>query len=152
MGRGISLTRFLLLLHENNIDEDREEMQAIVNQFTEITERIASRESMKEITMEEFELVVKELKKKKAADEDGWRYEFFIYGGEDLKKSVLKIINILTKRYYVPTEWKEMIIKSISKGKGDLRSMNSRRGLFLTNCLYFSIALLTVNKFRKLVH
>ena len=45
------------------------------------------------------------------------------------------MINELVSTFTVPIEWLEMIIKSIGKGKGDPHSMNSKRGLFLTNIL-----------------
>ena len=45
------------------------------------------------------------------------------------------MINELVTTFAVPLEWLEMIVKSIGKGKGDLHSMNSKRGLFLTNIL-----------------
>ena len=66
---------------------------------------------------------------------DIWRY-MVIYAGSDLKNIILKIINKLAERYIVPKEWREMIIKSVSKGKGDLRSMNSRRGLSVSSFIY----------------
>ena len=55
------------------------------------------------------------------------------YAGEDLERSILTMVNELATNSIVAKEWEEMIIKSISKMKGDLRSMSSKRGLFLTN-------------------
>ena len=123
------------LLKEKEIAEEGKELQKSVDQFIAIVERMAARETIEVFSEEEYENVIKELKKRKAPDKDGWRYEMVIYAGEDLRKSILKMINKLTERYTVPKEWRDMIIKSISKGKGDLRSMDSRRGLFLTNII-----------------
>jgi hypothetical protein len=53
--------------------------------------------------------------------------------GKDLDESMLKMINTVILNSVVPEEWIYLIIKSISKGKGDLLSMDSKRGLFLTN-------------------
>ena len=123
------------LLSEKEIDKEGKELQKTVDQYIAITERIAARESIKAFTEEEYDKVIKSLKKRKAQDKYGWRYEMLIYAGNDLKKSILEMINKLSERYTVPKEWRDMIIKSISKGKGDLRSMDSRRGLFLTNII-----------------
>ena len=38
--------------------------------------------------------------------------------------------NELATNNIVAKEWEEMIIKAISKMKGDLKTMNSKRGLF----------------------
>jgi hypothetical protein len=46
---------------------------------------------------------------------------------------MLKMVNTVIINNIVPEEWIHLIIKSISKGKGDLLSMDSKRGLFLTN-------------------
>ena len=41
--------------------------------------------------------------------------------------------NEILSEFYIPEAWEEMTIKAISKNKGDQKSMNSKRGLFLTN-------------------
>ena len=58
-----------------------------------------------------------------------------INAGDDLEKSILEMTNQVVTNNIQPEEWKEMIIKSICKGKGDKRTMNSKRGLFLTNII-----------------
>ncbi len=137
------------LLQEKEIDEDGKEMQKIVDQYTEIMERIAAKESMEAFTQEEYEEVLKKLKKRKAPDKDGWRYEMVIYAGKDLKMSILKMINKLVEGYTVPKEWRHMIIKSIYKGKGEIRSMDSKRGLFLTNIISKLVEKLMKNRTKK---
>ena len=71
------------------------------------------------------------------------------HAGKDLRQSILNMINMLAERYIVPKEWRNMITKSISKGKGDLRNMNSRRGLFLTSMISKVVEKLIKNR-RKL--
>ena len=77
--------------------------------------------------------VKKDLKNGKAGDLEGWRYELIKNAGKDLDTSMLNMINELVTHFLVPEEWERMTIKPISKGKGDLQSMNSKRGVFLTN-------------------
>ena len=115
--------------------EEGKEMEQLVNKYVEVLERKALREGIEPFTKEEYEEVKKEIKNGKAPDLQGWRYELVKNAGEDLEESILCMINELVSAFAVPIEWLEMIIKSIGKGKGDSHSMNSKRGLFLTNIL-----------------
>ena len=115
--------------------EEGKEMEQLVNKYVEVLERKALREGIEPFTKEEYDEVKKEIKNGKAPDLQGWRYELVKNAGEDLEESILCMINELVSAFAVPIEWLEMIIKSIGKGKGDSHSMNSKRGLFLTNIL-----------------
>ena len=115
--------------------KEGEEIELLVNKYVEVLERKALREGIEPFTKEEYAVVKKEIKNGKAPDLQGWRYELIKNAGEDLEESILCMINELVTTFAVPLEWLEMIVKSIGKGKGDLHSMNSKRGLFLTNIL-----------------
>ena len=110
---------------------------------------MATNEQIRAFDETELEAVCKELKKGKAPDREGWRYEMILNYGADLKSSLLEIINELVSNYVVPEEWKKMTIKSISKGKGDLRAMDSKRGLFLTNIISKIVEKLFKNRYKK---
>ena len=56
-------------------------------------------------------------------------------GGDDLKHSLHIILNEIDNLGIIPNEWKELIINSISKGKGPKTDVENRRGLFLTNII-----------------
>ena len=109
------------------------QIEEIVNKYVNTAIRIAGKKPIKPFTEEEYQQMKKELKSGKAPDLQGWRYEVIKYAGEDLERSILTMVNELATNNIVAKEWEEMIIKSISKMKGDLRSMSSKRGLFLTN-------------------
>ncbi len=83
----------------------------------------------------ELEKTKKELKKKKAPDLQGWRNEYITSAGKDLTDSILMMLNEVAKNQRVPNEWRDMIIKSIYKNKGNVNEMTNQRGLFLTSIL-----------------
>ena len=112
-----------------------QEIENLVNKFVEVLERRAKQEGIEPFTKEEYEAVKKEIKNGKAPDIEGWRYELVKNAGPDLENSILFMINDLLTNFQVPLEWLEMVIKAISKSKGDTQSMKSKRGLFLTNIL-----------------
>ena len=137
------------LLKEKEMTEGGEEIEEVVNKYIETMERISERQTIKAFSEVELEDVCQELNKRKAPDKQGWRYEMILNAGNDLKDSILQMINQVVMKKLVPIEWKEMIIKSISKGKGDLRTMDSRRGLFLTNIISKVVEKLFKNRNKK---
>ena len=122
-----------LLSGKDMTTEEGRETEDIVNKYIKAIEKKAAREGIKPFTREEYDKVKRELKNGKAPDLQGWRYEFIKNAGKDLDESMLKMINTVVTNNIVPEQWIYLIIKSISKGKGDLLSMDSKRGLFLTN-------------------
>ena len=127
------------------------EAEQLVNKYIEELEKKAYREGIKPFTEEEYQKVKKELKNRKSQDLQGWRYEFIKNAGKDLDESILKMVNELAACFLVPEEWEEMVVKSISKGKGDLKAMISKRGLFLTNIASKLMEKMIKNRWKKTV-
>ena len=111
------------------------QIEEMVDKYVEQLVKIANRKRMKPFSKEEYQGMKKDLKARKAPDTQGWRYELIKWAGDDLEKSILMMVNELTCGNVTVKEWEEMIIKSISKRKGDLKEMGSKRGLFLTNII-----------------
>ena len=111
------------------------EIETLVNKYIEILKENATNKGIKPFSAEEFYEVKKTLKNGKAADMTWWKYEYIKCAGQDLEQSFLHMINELAQSHTIPKAWTDMKIKSISKGKGDLQSMNSQRGIFLTAIL-----------------
>ena len=122
-----------LLTGKEMENEKGKNAEAIVNKYISVLERTAKNKGIEPFTAEEYEKVKKSLKPRKAPDQQRWRYEYVKHGGTDLDESILKMANEMVSKWMIPEEWEQMIIKAISKNKGDLKSMNSKRGLFLTN-------------------
>ena len=58
--------------------------------------------------------------------------ETFIHAGDDLRISILKMINHVFAKTTVPSEWRTIIIKMLLKGKGKRNQLKHWRGIFLT--------------------
>ena len=82
-------------------------------------------------TIEEVEEVIKELKKKKAVDECGWRNEHMIHGGREMCSALSKIFTMVDAQKKPPKQWEKMKIKSLFKDTTN--RINNTRGLFLTS-------------------
>ena len=55
-----------------------------------------------------------------------------IYGGEEMQDCLHTLFNEMEREKCIPSEWKEMIIKSLHK-QGIMANMKNKRGIFLTN-------------------
>ena len=75
------------------------------------------------------------LKNRKTADIENWRYEYIKYAGKDLQDSLIHMINEVMETKQIPNQWKYMKIKSIYKKKGQRQCMKNQRGLFFTNVI-----------------
>ena len=122
-----------LLSGKDMENETGKRAETVVNKYIEALEKTARKTGIEPFTDEEYQIVKKGLKPRKAPDQQRWRYEYVKYGGKDLDESILKMVNEMITNWVIPEQWEEMIIKAISKNKGDLKTMNSKRGLFLTN-------------------
>ena len=76
---------------------------------------IAQAQSPENILEEDLNNVIKDLKNKKAQDMSKWRNEYIKNGGDEMVKSLMKIISIIDQSLEVPTNWNKMKIKSIHK-------------------------------------
>ena len=81
-------------------------------------------------TMEELEKVLKVLKANKARDAHGHVYELFKHGGESLKRSILKLFNLVKKHQVYPDILQPSNISSFYKLKGSKDDVNNDRGVF----------------------
>ena len=87
------------------------------------------------INIQEIENNIKELKKKNTCDSQGLSNKILLNSGKDVENSLKIIFNEIDQSGIIPDEWMEVIIKSISKGKGVNTDVENRRGLFITNIL-----------------
>ena len=140
-----------LLTGKEMMTEAGKEVEEMVNKYVDIVLSAADKQRMEPFTDKEYQQMKKELKARKAPDLQGWRYEMVKHAGDDLDKSILTMINEMTHNNVVADEWEEMIIKAISKGKGDLQAMGSKRGLFLTNILSKVVEKLIKNRTKPTV-
>ena len=112
-------------------EKDAQQMQDIL--FESIKNIANNEEGSSKINKNEIEKSIRELKKKNTCDSQGWNNKMLLNSGKDVENSLQIILNEIDQYGIIPNEWTEVIIKSISKGKGDKRDVQNRRGLFITN-------------------
>ena len=85
--------------------------------------------------MKDLNAVLKDLKKAKARDPNGWINEMFMEGiaGKNLKKSMLMYFNKMKEENQTPEFMKIADVTTFYKGKGDKSSMESDRGIFVVS-------------------
>ena len=82
-------------------------------------------------TMEEVVDAVSGLKNNKAAGPDSIPAELFVYGGTELHKWIHQIIVCIWQGNDVPQLWKDAILTTIYKNKGDRAECGNSRGIAL---------------------
>ena len=128
--------QFYMKLFEENTLEDEIEIKS--NEITELAFRyiIKNGESSKiitEVPKQNIKKSLQKMKNKSTMDTNSISNKIIKRGGNDLIESLKNIFNQINKTTIPPTLWDNMEINSISKGKGDKKSMEARRGLFITS-------------------
>ena len=124
-----------LLKDRDRENEEEREVQQLKEKCIEVMRDSATKKEIKEITTEEYDRMKKKLKKKKAPDQEGWRYEWVANAGNDLDQSIQMMMNESRKQKWQPEQWRNMRIKAITKTATKRMDMNFKRGLFQTNIL-----------------
>ena len=85
--------------------------------------------------MNHLEAAIKELKKDKARDPNGWLNDLFMKGiaGTNLKISILKLFNKMKHENYFPDFMRKADVSTIYKGKGEKSDLNNDRGIFIVS-------------------
>ena len=128
--------RYFTKLLETNVGETDEERkrEELVKSIVENMEAVGIRTAPQETNETDIREIVAKLDVKKAKDRDEWSNEIVVRRGEEMIKSLYKIIKSIDQTLCVPEEWNKMAIKSVDK-KGTKLLMPNKRGLFLTNII-----------------
>ena len=125
---------------------EEQELEELKGKCIEVMKKAANKIKIKSITDEEYDTMKKQLKKKKAPDLEGWRYEWIENAGEDLEKSIKCMMNETLDSKKPPREWKGMRIKVLTKDKKKKMEMEYKRGLFLTNIVSKCVEKIMLNR------
>ena len=123
----------LLAPKQARTEEEREVENKVEKQFNDIFEKAIKTEPTKKITEQEVRDAVKETKRNKAGDRQGWRNEWLKYGGDEIIKSLTKLYNQMELELSIPQQWKNIKITSIQKNSNGKMLNETQRGLFITN-------------------
>ena len=125
---------FELLQTKEAVMEEEMENERFIEECSETILKLGMIARQKPTEIGEIKECISELKKKKCRDKEGWRNEHFINGGMEMVKSLHLIFTEMESGKFIPSDWNDMIIKSVHK-KGPVQDMNKKRGLFLTNVM-----------------
>ena len=123
-----------LLQIKKATSEEEKEIEMNVSECFDTVLQIASAMDPIYTSEEDLEKSINGLKLKKCADGTGWKNELIKFGGDGMKESLLILFREMEKERYTPSEWNEMLIKSLHK-KGEMTEMDHKRGIFLTNVI-----------------
>ena len=120
--------------------------------FKKLINKASNKNYMKdEIPEERVQKAISQIKNKPTKDTQDLSNEILKNGGKDLQTSLTKLFNQVNNEDEGPKTWNEMIIKSIYKGKKDQKSMENRRGLFLTNVVSKLFEKVKINDQREMI-
>ena len=84
-------------LQPNPVSDGFEELKSLKEYLFDIQMKLAKSCVSKEWSIEDLNNALKSFKNNKAHDEHGHVYELFKHGGNDLKLSLLKLINLVSQ-------------------------------------------------------
>ena len=87
-----------------------------------------------EISMQEIQKAVRQLKLGRSGGTDMFINEFLYYGNECLLNSLHIMFNNMFKIGYFPAQWSEDLVVPLHK-KGSINDANNYRGITLLSCV-----------------
>ena len=130
-------------------NEEEKEIQQLKEKCIQVMIKNAENKEIKEITTEEYGRMKSKIKRKKAPDEEGWRYEWIENAGKDMEESIILMMNESRKNKIQPEQWSNMRIKSTTKKPKKRMDMNYKRGLFMTNILSKCMERIFLNRHKE---
>ena len=117
------------------------------NDLCETRLKVTKHNKTEPLTMDDLEIVMKDLARNKSRDALGHVNELFKEeaAGSDFKLAILKLMNIIKQRLQYPDILKQCNITSIYKHKGSHKEFNSYRGVFRVTVLRSILDRLTYN-------
>lgn len=127
------LQTYVNRLRNRPIKSGFEEIKKMKTELFELRLELAENRKSQPWTMEDLERALKCLKSDKARDPNGLVNELFKEGvaGKDLKLSLLKFLNRIKEKYFIPDFVRMTDVATIYKGKGEKCDLQNDRGIFL---------------------
>ena len=116
-------------MRKHNVVEGLKDFEKLNNLLCGAILQNSKGNSSPDFTIEEMEVVLKELKTGKCIDPLGFVKEMLINGGEALTQSLLQMENSLKRMKSVPINWSKMCIQTLEKEIGSTESCQVIVGL-----------------------
>ena len=82
-------------------------------------------------SLSEVRNAISELKEGRRIDPTGFVREIFTRAGTGLVQSIATMLNMIKKKWQVPSRWAEMYICTLYKQKGTWKESENNRGIFI---------------------
>ena len=130
------LDEVLTRLHHRKMHPDLLELQKLKELLCKKRLELARHKKSKHFTMKEMEKALSTLKPGRCRDAQGYTNEIFRYGGEDLKLSLLKMVNHTKHTLEIPDSMNIVNIAMIPKpGKHASTLISNQCGIFIISKL-----------------
>ena len=115
------------------MEDGFEELKELKEVLFKLRLKLCKKRKTKQCDMKDLEAALKELKKDKSRDPNGWLNELFQEGvaGNNLKISMLNLFNKIKSENYFPEFMRKADVTTIYKGKGEKCDLNNDRGIFI---------------------
>ena len=122
-------------LRNRPIKEGFEEIKSLKMFLFNLRKELCSKRKSKPWEMKDLDAVLKDLKRDKSRDPNGWINEIFQEGiaGKNLKKSLLILFNKMKLENYFPDFTRLADVTTIYKGKGEKSNLTNDRGIFIVS-------------------
>ena len=122
-------------LRDRPIREDFLELKKLKQILFNLRLELSKSHETRPWEMSDLEAAIKELKKDKARDPNGWSNELFMkeVSGTNLKISMLKLFNKIKMENHYPDFMRKADVTTIYKGKGSKTDLNNDRGVFVVS-------------------
>ena len=84
-----------------------------------------------DFSLSEVRNAISELKEGRCIDPTGFVREIFTRAGTGLVQSIVTMLNMIKKKWQVPSRWAEMYICTLYKQKGSWKELENHRGTFI---------------------
>ncbi len=105
----------------------------ITQKIQDITQEMQHKPPIPEITTEELNKAIKQLKRGKSCGPDDIPNEIFLEASPAVRKIILKTLNDIATSQNIPGKWQEGEIKRLYKGKGNKGKCSAERGITLAS-------------------
>jgi len=100
----------------------------------------------KPITMNELEKAMRSTRNGKAPSQDGIAAEVLKYGGTSLKENFLELYNTCLEKMALPQDFKDALIVTIYKKRGERSECGNHRGISLLSIAGKILAKIVLNR------
>lgn len=127
------------MYRESNYEDfDQINKQVVDEQFDEIIQETIDNKTLPggKIQESEIELIVKNLKKRKAGGYDQLQNEHLMYGGKIVRRCLTSLMNVIVSTGCIPNGWRVGLIIPLHKGHGKAKSSpDNYRPISLLSCV-----------------